>query len=204
MTDRYHSPRREDAAAATRASILKHARELFLSRGYAGTTVPEIARAAQVATPTVYASIGGKAVLFAELIGPAINDPGAADAVTAAHQCEDPQRVMALCATAARRGQERYWDLMYGLMRHPPEDTLARQAVANVEAKCQQALAGIARRLADLDGLKPGVSVDRAADALWFYFGPNAWASLVGERGWTFDQAEQWLRQAASRDLLNG
>jgi hypothetical protein len=37
---------------------------------------------------------------------------------------------------------------------------------------------------------------------LWFFFGPNAWYSLVGDRGWTFDQAEQWLLEAVRRDLL--
>jgi AcrR family transcriptional regulator len=202
MAGRYHSPRREDAAAATRAAILHHARELFLERGYAGATVPEIAQAARVAPQTVYASTGGKAAMFAELLKPAINDPVAAEAMTAALQTDDPGRVMALCAAGARRGQERYWDLVYGLMRRPPEDALARQAISNVAAKCLEALTGIARHLEGLGALKPGISLAQAVDTLWFYFGQNAWCSLVGEREWTFDRAEEWLREAASRDLL--
>jgi AcrR family transcriptional regulator len=180
---------------------LSHARELFLRRGYASTTVPEIARAARVATQTVYASAGGKAAMFAELLEPAINDPTAADAMTAARQAEDPERVLELCAAAARLGQERYWDVVYGLMRCPPEDELARRAIANVTAKCMEALTVIAQRLNDLGALGPGISPGRAADILWFYFGPSAWCSLVGDRGWAFDQAEQWLLQAARRDL---
>ena len=84
MSTRYRSPRREDAAAATRTEILSRARDLFVTRGYAATTVPEIARAARVATQTVYASAGGKAAMFAELLRPAINDPTAAQAMTAA------------------------------------------------------------------------------------------------------------------------
>jgi AcrR family transcriptional regulator len=204
MASRYRSPRREDAAAETREAILRHARDLFLKQGYAGTTVPEIARAARVAPQTVYASAGGKAAMFAELLKPAINDETAAEAMTAARQSEDPEQVMALCATAARRGQERYWDLVYGLMRRPPEDALAQQAVANVAAKCLEALIVIAERLRDVGALKPGVSLDQAVDTLWFYFGQNAWCSLIGERGWTFDQAEQWLLRAARHDLLDG
>jgi AcrR family transcriptional regulator len=202
MSTRYRSPRREDAAAATREAILSRARELFLTRGYAAVTVPEIARAARVATQTVYASTGGKAAMFAELLQPAINDPTAAEAVTAARQDVEPGRVLALCATAARSGQERYWDIVYGLMRRPPEDELAQRAIANVAAKCMEALTGIAQRLNELDALKPGISPNRGTDMLWFYFGPNAWYSLVGDRGWTFDQAEQWLLEAARRDLL--
>jgi AcrR family transcriptional regulator len=202
MTSRYRSPRREDAAAQTRKAILDRARELFLKHGYAATTVPEIARAARVATQTVYASTGGKAAMFAELLEPAINDPTAAEAMTAARRAQDPERVLTLCATAARSGQERYWDLVYGLMRRPPEDELAQRAVANVTAKCLEALAVIAQRLDDLGALKSGISPARGTDILWFYFGPGAWTSLVGDRGWTFDQAAQWLLQSARRDLL--
>jgi AcrR family transcriptional regulator len=202
MATRYRSPRREDAAAATRAAILSGARDLFLTRGYAATTVPDIARAARVATQTVYTSAGGKAALFAELLQPAINDRTAAEAMVAARQASDPEEVLALCATAARHGQERYWDIMYGLTRRPPDDELAQRAIANVAAKCMQALVVIAKRLDELGGLRLGVSPSSAADMLWFYFGPSAWYSLVGDRGWTFDQAEQWLLEAARRDLL--
>jgi AcrR family transcriptional regulator len=83
--------------------------------------VPEIARAARVATQTVYASAGGKAALFAELLQPAINDPIAFEAMTEARVAEDPERVLELAATAARSGQERYWDIVSGLMRPRPK-----------------------------------------------------------------------------------
>jgi AcrR family transcriptional regulator len=202
VSTRYRSPRREDAAAATREAILSSARELFLTRGYAAVTVPEIAQAARVATQTVYASAGGKAAMFAELLQPAINDPTAAEAMTAARLATDPGQVLTLCATAARSGQERYWDIVYGLMRRPPEDELAQRAIANIADKCMGALTVIAQRLDELGSLRPGVTANRAADMLWFYFGPNAWYSLVGDRGWTFDQAEQWLLEAARGDLL--
>jgi AcrR family transcriptional regulator len=203
MAGRYHSPRREDAAAATRAAILRHARELFLERGYAGATVPETAHAARVAPQTVYASIGGKAAMFAELLQPAIHDPAAAEAMTAAQRSDDPHQVMALCARGARSGQERYWDLVYGLMRRPPDDPLTQRAIANIADKCLAALAGIAQHLGDLGALRPGTDRAQATDTLWFYFGQNAWVSLVGERAWTFDRAEAWLREAAGRDLLD-
>lgn len=110
--------------------------------------------------------------------------------------------MMVLCAAGARCGQERYWDLVYGLMRRPPEDALARQAISNVVAKCLEALTGIAQHLEGLGALKPGISLAQAVDTLWFYFGQNAWCSLVGEHEWRFDRAEEWLRAAASRDLL--
>jgi hypothetical protein len=169
------------AAAAMLAGVISHP---------SGRGRDRSQPAARVATQTVYASTGGKAAVFAELLQPAINDQTAAEAVTAARQAMDPERVLALCATAARSGQERYWDIVYGLMRRPPEDELAQRAVANVAAKCMEALTVIAQRLNELGALKSGISPSRGADMLWFYFGPNAWYSLVGDRGWTFDQAE--------------
>jgi hypothetical protein len=38
-------------------------------------------------------------------------------------------------------------------------------------------------------------------DLLWFHFGQQAWFTLVGDRGWTFDQAECWLAESAKHAL---
>ena len=54
---RYQAPRRAEQAAATRRAILAAARDLFVSRGYATTTVADIAERAQVSVDTVYATV---------------------------------------------------------------------------------------------------------------------------------------------------
>ena len=51
---RYHSPRRQEQAAATRRSILEAAQRLFEQHGYAATTMEAIADEAGVALKTVY------------------------------------------------------------------------------------------------------------------------------------------------------
>lgn len=60
---RYSSQLRAEQAEATRARIVTAAAELFSSRGYAGTSMPEIARQAGVSTETVQ-SHGPKAALL--------------------------------------------------------------------------------------------------------------------------------------------
>lgn len=50
---RYSSELREQQAAATRARVIQAAAELFAARGYAGTSLPQIARHAGVSTETV-------------------------------------------------------------------------------------------------------------------------------------------------------
>ena len=52
---RYSSELREQQAAATRERVVRAAAELFAARGYAGTSLPQIARHAGVSTETVQA-----------------------------------------------------------------------------------------------------------------------------------------------------
>ncbi len=54
-TRRYSSQLREQQAAATRERVVRAAAELFSAGGYAGTSLPQIARRAGVSTETVQA-----------------------------------------------------------------------------------------------------------------------------------------------------
>lgn len=63
-TRRYRSPLRRMQAAQARAVVLEAATRLFAERGWAGTGVRDIARAAEVSVETVYATFGSKADLL--------------------------------------------------------------------------------------------------------------------------------------------
>ncbi len=64
----YRSPRRKRQAEQTRDAILATARRLFSERGFAATPISDIAAAAGVSVPTVYASVGSKAELAVCLV----------------------------------------------------------------------------------------------------------------------------------------
>lgn len=198
----YHSPRREDAAAATRAAILESARTQFLTRGYAEVTVTEIAQAARVAVQTVYASTGGKSAILAALLQPALEDSDGARTLEAVQALDDPRRVIAAAARGTRLVHERHWDILWGLIRHAPGESAAQQAIETAVAHCLANLSVIAQRLSGLGALRPSIELPEALDVLWFHFGQGAWFSLVGERGWSFDRAEAWLDESAARTLL--
>ncbi|MFI5839050.1 TetR/AcrR family transcriptional regulator [Catenuloplanes sp. NPDC051500] len=202
MTVRYRSPRREDAAAATRAAILTAARDLFLERGYATVTVPEIAKAARVATQTVYASAGGKSGVLAALLQPLLDDTSAVEANAGGRETTDPRRVLALAASGSRRVHENHRDILHGLIRQAPGEPAAQLAIDDAVAKCLRGLTGVADRLLQLDGLRAGLGREQLIDELYFFFGHHAWYDLVADRGWTFDRAETWLATAAARTLL--
>src|SRR6266446_383888 len=65
---RYDSTLRQEQARQTRARILDAAQKLFAERGYANTSMEAIARAAGVATDTVYASFQSKPGLLHKLL----------------------------------------------------------------------------------------------------------------------------------------
>ena len=71
---RYDSSRRQAQAAQTRDDILAAAQEMFLDRGYARTTVANIAERAGVVVETIYRAFGGKAGLFKAVIEAAVAD----------------------------------------------------------------------------------------------------------------------------------
>ena len=103
----YHSPRRQQAAAATREAIIEAAQELFATQGYGCTTVAQIAEAAQVAANTVYTSVGGKPQLLAAIMEGGTGDPGVAETLTAVARTTDPAEVIQLTAAGTRQVNER-------------------------------------------------------------------------------------------------
>ena len=60
--------RREREAAHRRAEILSAAKKLFRRQGYAGTTMPQIAEAAELAPGTLYLYFPSKEALYVELV----------------------------------------------------------------------------------------------------------------------------------------
>src|SRR5262245_27927254 len=102
----YDSTRRRAQAAQTRLDILNVARELFPRRGYAGTTINEVAAAAGVAVETIYRAFGSKATLFKAVLEAAIAggaerasiSPEQRPAVRKIAEEPDPRRVLELHA----------------------------------------------------------------------------------------------------------
>jgi AcrR family transcriptional regulator len=198
----YSSPRRQDAAAATRSAILESARRLFLAEGYAGVTVPQIAAAARVAVPTVYGSAGGKAAILKALLEPVVHDPVVGQTLAEVAKTRDPNRVIAATAAGTRDSHERHWEIAWGLLHRNLAEPAAEAVLDEAKAEYVAAMTVVAERLATLNALKEELDTAAAVDVLWFYLGRPGWQTLVGERGWDFDRAEAWLSDSARRALL--
>lgn len=202
MTRPYHSPRRSEAAAATRLDILDAARRLFLDRGYAQVTVADIAREAGIAVKTVYASAGGKAEILQEIVGTAVSTSGAQETVDRVRRCADGVSALAALARGTRRGNERNRASVTILFGALPVHESAGALWEEGTAVYRQALHDVAEHLSLTGALREGIEVERCADLLWLCFGLGAWRTLVEECGWTWDAAEEQLTAMAAGLLL--
>jgi hypothetical protein len=56
--------------------------------------------------------------------------------------------------------------------------------------------------LAATGGLRADLDPDRARDLVWTLISPEVYELLVGDRGWSGDEYEQWLAQALTDALV--
>jgi hypothetical protein len=72
------------------------------------------------------------------------------------------------------------------------------------KAQRQRAIAMLvpARHLADRGVLRPGVSIEMAADILWIHNDPSVFHKLVRQRGWPVARFRSWLASALQAQLL--
>jgi len=205
---KYDSRSRAEAAKATRQAIIDAARRLFLAKGYAATTMPEIAKAAGTALDTVYATVGKKPALFRLLIEMAISG---SDGVVPAEE-RDYVRAIRAEGDAARKLQL-YAAAMCGIQPRLAPLFRVLQEAAPLAPELKELWQGIARRRADnmrllikdlaaTGRLRAGLSEPRAADIIWSMNSPEFYLLLVEQRGWSAEEYGKWLGTAWTRLLL--
>ena len=197
----YNSPRRQQAAAATREAIIEAALELFACQGYARTTVAQIAEAARVAANTVYTSVGGKLHLLAAITESGTGDPDVAETLTAVARTSDPAEVIRLTAAGTRQVNERRAKAVAVLLDSAQADPAAAEMLQVTVRYYRETLGTLAGRLEDL-GAVQSPDLNRAADVFWYLFGWTSWRTLITDLGWSWDAAEQWLTQRGIDALL--
>jgi len=194
--------RREEYAQATRQAIVDAARRLFSERGYFSTKVDDIAVLARVAPATVYAVSGGKHGLLNALLEIWAAAPIVAVTLGRIEAMDDPAAIIRLVAKARRSMREEFGDIMRVLLTTAPHDEALSESLQAATAKYRQAFVPIAHRLSDLGALRDGMDTKQAVDVFWFYFGYAGFFTLHDENGWSYERAERWLAEEASRALL--
>jgi AcrR family transcriptional regulator len=205
---RYVSEVRDEQARRTRRAIVTAARELFLARGYAATTIDAIAEAAHVSRRTVFNAVGGKVALLKLALDWAIvgdDEPVAlADrpAVKAIQAERDPRRALDLWVNmvvdiAARVGP--IGKVLYVAADGDPE---AAELLANEAQARMYGARAFVGHLASLGGLAEGVSEQQAADLCWAVNDGHLYNLLVTQRGWTPAALARSLSDSLAAALL--
>jgi AcrR family transcriptional regulator len=207
-TRRYDSPRRRAQAAATRREILDAARRLFEQRGYAATSVAAVAAGANVAVKTVYVTFETKSGILRALWNLLLR--GEQDELPIAQQEvyrevldePDPERQLRLNARNSRVAKVRIGAIFEVIQSAARVDSDIEELWGRIQTEYHANQRVVVESLDAKKALLPGLSVDRAADILWTLNHPSLWQLLVGERGWTPEDYEQWCGDLACAQLL--
>lgn len=205
---RYDSPRRREQAAETQRDILEAAHKLFVAQGYAPTTMAAIAAEARVALKTVYLAFETKSGLLRalwhlQLRGDQADVPvGERDWYRAILDEPDPERKLRRAVRVSREVKLRAGGLLKVIRDAAAADPDSAGLWSRIQVEFHSNQRAIVDTLDATGSLRPGLDPAHAADILWTINHPDLWHLLVGERGWTPEQYEQWCYEAACSQLL--
>jgi AcrR family transcriptional regulator len=203
---KYFSAVREEQAVRTRARILDAASQLFLERGYARTTMKDIAAQADVARDTVHAIFGSKARVLTALIDQRLVPDDSVANVT-----QRPDALAIRDELDQRRQIKLFAEFIAGIsteLRPVFEILRTASAVEPEMAKVFEEMDRFrlinmrtyARWIAARGPLR--VSTRRAGEMIWAVASQDVARMFCDEIGWTESQHARWLADTLVRTLL--
>ena len=192
---------RERKAQLTRNEILQAARRLFAERGYAGTSVRDIAKAAGVSAQTVYDSVGSKQALV-ERLNDLIDEEANVHAIArAAAESGNPSEIAAANARVTRSILENCGDILHALVTGAAAEPELAAVLEEGHRRHTAGAASMIGALRKLDALAPSVEPDEAAETLAALADFRFALVLRDSYGWSLDRIEDWTA-TSSRALL--
>jgi AcrR family transcriptional regulator len=194
--------RREQMALQTRADILQTARRLFAERGYAATSVNDIAEEASVAVQTIYSRLGSKRGIVMALLELIDEEAGVPEAAAAIATGSTPEDVLRTQNRLTRDLQERCGDIVGALIAAAALEPEVEQVVAEGLHRHRHGARVTINRIAELGGLRHDLPPDHAIALLSAATAHDAWYELVHAHKPSWDEAEQTLNDALTRAIL--
>lgn len=190
--------------------VAEAAAKLFVERGYPATTLQAVADAAGVHVQTIYQAFGTKVAVLAEaaavLVAGPDEDPTTPPPqrawVTELFAEPDPVRQLALYAKDMRAVSERYMGLLDVMRVTASADPDVGSFLAEAERGRYAGPAHLARTLAEHGALADGLTAQRAADIMYAVTTYDVFRSLIEDRGWSGQEAEDWVAQTLAKLLL--
>ena len=204
----YDSSRRQEQARQNRAAVLEAARRLFLERGYAATTIGDVAEEAGVSTPTVYTVFANKPGLLKAVIDVAIAGddepvPIMEREFVRRNMAEpDPRKKLTGYAEHFRVTAQRLMPIADVARQAAAADPSAAEVYQQLQRERLTGMGAFAAHLKAGKHLRRGMSADDARDVLWVYTSNELYDLLVIQRGWTPARFAKWQAEALIAALL--
>jgi AcrR family transcriptional regulator len=193
---------RERKAQLTRDEILRAARHLFAERGYARTSVRDIAQTAGVSAQTVYDSVGSKQALVSSLNDLIDAEADIAGLARAAAESDDPSELAATNARITRSILEHCGDIVHALVTGAAAEPELAAVLAEGQRRHVEGAGRIVALLRQLDALG-SIDPDEAVETLAAITDVRFALVLQESYGWSLDRLESWIAET-SRTLLLG
>ena len=201
----YDSTGRRERARQTRGQIVDAAESLFLSGGYAATTVAAIAAAARVSVETIYKGFGGKPGLVRAIVEKGLAGEGPVPAERRSDRIRDtepdPRRILTAWGAFVIEIGPRVTPIL-ALARDAAADPEVAATLEQISATRYERMTLNAHRLAHAGHLRPGITIGEAADILWAYSSPDLYELFVLKRGWPAKRFGLFVGQALIAALL--
>ena len=199
----YNSPRRQAQARRTRERIVHAAERLWLQRGFATTTMEDIAAEADVAVQTVYSALRSKGGILTALLERLEADAGIDTLMRELQAARTPQRQLRLVAAFNRRLFERSADFIALARGSTAVDADIAAWVAEGDRRRREGQAPLVAGWHAADALRPDIEPSEAQDVLYTMTSPETYLLLVKTRGWAPDRYQRWLNQTLQTLLLH-
>jgi AcrR family transcriptional regulator len=199
--------RKQLAAEETQRVIVEAASRLFLERGYHATSIGRIASEAGVAVQTIYNAVGSKHDLLSRVLDFAAAGERAPVPVPKfmSKQAESephPRRIIAQLVEFWRSALPRTAPVFRIIREAAGADSeiaaLERGRSAQRLANYRQA----ARLLAERNGLRPEMTIDDAAAAIFAIGHPETYRALVVDGEWDDEAWSNWVQATLEAALL--
>ncbi|MGH3611899.1 MAG: TetR/AcrR family transcriptional regulator [Pseudonocardia sp.] len=206
MVARSTAPRGRTTASE---KILDAAAALFITHGYAATTIEQIASEAGVAVPTVYFSFRNKMNILRSLCDRLLTPDAEplADHRAALERAlaePDPSEQLAEHVRAATLRNGRTGQLGAMLRRAVDVDAAAAELWRADLAQRRETHRRLVSSLRARGALAKGVRPQRAVDTLTALLGPDLYCVLVIDRSWSMREWQRWTTGTLHHDLFAG
>ena len=196
---------RRERARATRERILAAAYELFATRGYQATTMPDIAAAAGVAVQTVYFVFHTKAALLEQVYATAVLGadqirPIDSDWYRRAVTDPDPGRSLATMITGVLPIAARLAPLAATM--ETVDDTDVQAVRTEKEALRRHLHRSYVEHLKESEALRAELTVDAATDLFLGLCSPAMFHQMTVTLRWTAQRWESTLHELLRHALL--